>query len=115
VPVNINLFLFDEDGNWICSVGNYKETRTKPIKKSGLYGSKCTIPGDLLNSGKHTISVSAIRNAIDITVSIPHCVGFETVDDQRVCSAYTKWGGIIKPDFEWQSERIGNAETTENG
>jgi lipopolysaccharide transport system ATP-binding protein len=114
-PVNVSLFLFDEKGNWICSVGNYKETKSKPIIGSGLYRSKCTIPGNLLNSGKHTITVVMVTNLSDMTLTIPQCVAFETVDDDRVHSKYSKWAGIIKPDFYWQSDRLGDVETKKHG
>lgn len=110
VPVNACFWLFDEHNNWICAVGNFKETRAKAINESGLYTSKCTIPGNLLNSGRHTITVELARNLAEIEAHIPHCVAFETVDDQRIYSAYSKWGGIIKPEFEWESRRVGNIE-----
>lgn len=110
LPVNVDFWLFDEHQNWICGVGNFKETRTKPVNKSGRYRSKCTIPGNLLNSGKHIITVNASTNLSDTELTIPHCVAFETVDDDRPHSAYSKWGGIIKPDFEWESEKIGDIE-----
>lgn len=110
VPVNVDFWLFDEQGNWICGSGNYKETMKKAIKKRGTYSSKCTITANLLNSGKHTITIHGLANISDIEVTIPHCVAFETVEDQRLGSSYSKWGGIIKPDFEWQSERIRDVE-----
>lgn len=115
IPVNVGYAVFDERVNLIFGSGNFKETRARPIKKSGIYRSKCTIPGNLLNSGRHTLSVGAAINLSDDQVNIPHCVAFETVDDQRFHSAYSKWGGIIKPDFDWQSERINDVETTKNG
>lgn len=110
VPVNVGFWLFDERSNWICAAHNYKETRRMPIKKNGLYRSKCTIPGNLLNSGKHTITVQGATNLSDVEAHISECAAFETVDDQRAHSYYTKAGGIIKPDFEWKSERIAEVE-----
>ncbi|MFC2022210.1 hypothetical protein ACFLTR_03250, partial [Chloroflexota bacterium] len=115
VPVNVSYGLLDENNNVIFSVINNKETRKKPINKRGLYSSKCTIPGNLLNSGKHTLNVGVFRNTMEVDLSVHHCVAFETVDDQRVHSAYGKWSGIIKPDFDWESERIGDVAKTRNG
>jgi len=112
VPVNIAFSLYDEDDNWICAVANHKETISKPIRKTGLYRSQCIIPGNFLNSGRHTVTVTMARNLSDLEARVPHCAAFETVDDQRVHSAYSKWGGIIKPEFEWQSERIEDADDT---
>ena len=112
VPVNIGFFLYDKEGNWICAVINHKETKTKAIHKSGLYRSRCVIPGNLLNSGRHTITIEFVANLSDVEARVPHCAAFETVDDHRVHSAYSRWGGIIKPEFEWQSTRLGNVEKT---
>ena len=112
VPVNMGFFLYDKDDNWICAVGNYKETKTKPICKSGLYRSRCIIPGDFLNSGRHTITIEFVANLSDVEARVPHCAAFETVDDHRIHSAYSRWGGIVKPEFEWQSERVGDADVT---
>jgi lipopolysaccharide transport system ATP-binding protein len=106
VPVNMAFWLFDEQGNCICSVGNYQETKLKPIVESGLYRSVCTIPGNLLNSGKHTITVELIKNLLELEKQIPQCVAFETVDDHRTHSGYSKWVGIIKPEFDWESSRL---------
>jgi len=106
VPVNINLWLFDEQDHCICVVGNYKETRVKPISERGLYRSRCIIPENLLNSGRHTLGVEIVTNLSDIEVRILHCIAFETVDDHRIHSAYSKWAGIIKPEFDWQSRKL---------
>ena len=110
VPINMGFWLFDEKENWICGVGNYTETKRKAINKHGPYRSRCTIPGNLLNSGRYTLTVEIIRNRADSEIRIPHCVAFETVDDHRVHSRYSKWGGIIKPDFEWQTESFTDEE-----
>ena len=114
-PINIGFRLYDENDNWICSVGNYTETRDKTIRESGLYRSVCTIPANLLNSGKHTISPSLNANLTDSQTMVQHCVAFETVDDHRIHTRYDKWGGIIKPDFGWNSEIIESVESTING
>ncbi|MCK4598734.1 ABC transporter ATP-binding protein [Candidatus Bipolaricaulota bacterium] len=108
IPVNVGFSLLDKEDNWVCAVGNYEETRSKPIRKSGLYRSKCTIPGNLLNSGRHSITVTAVRNLTDLQVRISHCVAFEAVDDRRVHPYSGRWGGIIKPEFEWHSEKVGD-------
>jgi len=112
VPVNTLFWLFDEQNNWICSVGNFKETLSKPIDKRGLYRSRCIIPGNLLNSGKYSIAAHFSRHLADLELHIEHCVTFETVDNDRAHSKYGKWSGIIKPDFEWKSEKIGDVERT---
>lgn len=109
IRVNVGFSLFDEHGNRICGVGNYKEV-VEPIREKGLYKSKCTIPGNLLNSGRHTITVEGYLNVSDHRINVHHCIGFETVDDQRMHSTYVKWAGIIKPEFKWESERVGNLE-----
>lgn len=102
-------WLYDENGIFICGVGNLSETRDKPIEKRGLYSSICIIPRYLLNNGKHTISLEVdINGGIYREVHIPHCVTFETIDDDRLHPTYGKWGEIIKPDFEWQTEKIGD-------
>ena len=114
-PINIGFRLYDENDNWICSVGNYTETRDKSIREPGLYRSVCTIPANLLNAGKHTISPSLNANLTDSQAMVQHCVAFETVDDHRIHTRYDKWGGIIKPDFGWNSEKIESVESTFNG
>ena len=111
-PINIGFRLHDEAGNWICTVGNYTETRAKSIRQPGLYKSVCVIPGNLLNAGKHTISPSLNANLADNQAFIQHCVAFETVDDARISAHYTRWSGIIKPEFDWQTKRIDRVHET---
>ena len=107
VPINPGLWLFDEQNNWICAVGNYEETAKQQISAKGVYRSRCIIPGHLLNSGRHTLTVEMAANLSDAEACVQHCVGFETVDDQRIHSRYSRWSGIIKPRFDWKTEKTG--------
>jgi lipopolysaccharide transport system ATP-binding protein len=108
-PMYIALRIFDEKENFICTVCNFTEIKKKPITKRGLYRSRCTIPGNLLNSGRHTLTVEMLRSLIESEAMIHHCAAFETVDDHSALTFY-KWGGIIKPDFEWHTENISDDE-----
>ena len=65
-----------------------------------------------MNDGRHIIGVELVKNLSDLEARILHCVAFKTVDDHRIHSAYGKWGGSMKPEFEWKSERIGDVERT---
>lgn len=104
-PMYMALRIFDEKENYICTVCNYTEIKDKPISKRGVYRSRCIIPGNLLNSGRHTITIQMLRSLTEEEAMIHHCAAFETVDDHPLITFY-KWAGIIKPDFEWHTESI---------
>ena len=109
VPINVALGLWDENDTQICAVVNFRETQRRSIDRRGVYRTTCVIPGGLLNAGKHWMSAALFANTADTQVNLEHCVGFETIDNNRVHHKFEKWAGIIKPEFEWQSERIGGS------
>jgi lipopolysaccharide transport system ATP-binding protein len=114
-PMNITLQILDERDTMICRVGNYRATSSDPIKRKGLYRSRCVIPKNFLNGGKHTLTVNVLSNFRDERVLLPHCLGFKTVDDDRFYPLDGGWPGIVKPDFAWSDERIGSASTEPRG
>ena len=109
VPVNANLHLFDQKNNHICSVANYSETRSNPIKKRGLYRSRCVIPGHFLNSGPHTIEPILTVDGKGRQVHVRDRVAFETLDEEQLVLSRGQWRGIVKPDFHWVTEKIGES------
>lgn len=112
-PGNVGIWLFDSQGIAICSVRNTSNVTERSLVEKGLYRANCTIPGNLLNSGRHTVTVCAYGDVFPHPITgaplfegeIPQCVSFETIDDQGDRSAFDHRPGVIKPDFTWDTSK----------
>jgi lipopolysaccharide transport system ATP-binding protein len=119
LPVNVGIWLFDNQGQSICSSGNIENARARTETMPGLYRSSCTIPGGLLNSGRHSITVglysdvslNPLNGTRQLVLDLPQCVSFETVDDDSFQTNYDNWAGAIKPNFPWKTTFTLDAET----
>lgn len=111
---NVGVWLFDGQGAAICSVRNADNVIAGSLTERGLYKTDCTIPGNLLNAGRHSITLGGYTDVYPhpatgyplMEIDIPQCVGFETVDDQGDRSAFDHRPGIIKPTFDWQTSLV---------
>ncbi|MBK8781556.1 MAG: ABC transporter ATP-binding protein [Anaerolineales bacterium] len=74
------------------------------VYEPGLYKSVCTIPGHLLNEGKHTISALVIQNKSNVLIREKR-ITFNVHDDGLSRSGYTGgWIGAVRPLLDWDIE-----------
>lgn len=78
-----------------------------------LIRTKCTIPGNLLNSGLHKFLLLIHRNTTKIIYRLDDALTFEVIDmGERAGTWYGKEPGAVHPLLMWQTEQISppNAE-----
>lgn len=74
---------------------------------AGLLRTVCHIPGDFLNDGLHRIDLVISRNHIPV-IKESEALLFQ-VQDGSVAERggwYGKWPGVIRPMFEWETNRL---------
>ena len=73
---------------------------------AGLYRSVCLIPGNLLNSGLHRISLTVIQEE-SIIHQLGDALSFEVFDfGKREAAWYEKFPGAVHPKLEWDTEYV---------
>jgi lipopolysaccharide transport system ATP-binding protein len=74
---------------------------------SGSEVATCLIPGDLLNDGRHSVTVMIVRNENELIVREEQAVAFDVEDEPSLRGAwYGSWPGVVRPRLEWKSERL---------
>lgn len=73
---------------------------------SGIYLSRCRIPGDFLNEGSYLISVSADVPFIEVFFVEDTALAFQVNQTGGVSGRYPeRWPGIVCPRLEWHVNR----------
>ncbi|MFH1221343.1 MAG: ABC transporter ATP-binding protein [Candidatus Eisenbacteria bacterium] len=80
-----------------------------PDRASGVYASRCTIPGGFLNTGQYTITLGVDIPTVESILFIDNIVSFDveiagdiggTTSDRRL--------GVVCPCFPWKVESLGS-------
>ncbi len=75
---------------------------------AGLFRSVCHIPGNLLNSGFHRITLLLIRGNKAASYRLDEAIGFEVIDNnERKFAWYGREPGVLQPVLNWTTEYIG--------
>jgi lipopolysaccharide transport system ATP-binding protein len=73
----------------------------------GLFRSICHVPGKLLNSGMHRISLLIVKNQSSIIYRHENLLSFEVVDAAETRGAwYGKRAGVVRPMLEWTTVSV---------
>ena len=74
----------------------------------GLFRTSCTIPGNFLNDGPHSISIFINRMAAsEIILNIRDVLSFIVQDTGAMRKEYTgAWLGAVRPRLDWQTVRL---------
>jgi lipopolysaccharide transport system ATP-binding protein len=98
----VSLLLHDSAGVLVFDTSNHAAAPAEP----GLYRETCVVPGDLLNAGRYTLSV-ALHSDDEVSCELPNLIGFDLLDSDRDRRGwYGEWKGILRPRFDWGSERL---------
>ena len=79
------------------------------FRDSGVYRSKCKVPGNLLQPGNYLISISADIPFIEVLFQSENLLSFQILQIGGVSGRYLeRWPGIICPDLEWEINKVKN-------
>ena len=101
--LNVAISVHNESGVLAFASGNEAEASMP----AGTYRTTGRIPGDLLNDGRHFISVMLIRDDANVEISIDHALVFQVDDNLHMRGAwYGHWPGVVRPHLSWSTERL---------
>jgi lipopolysaccharide transport system ATP-binding protein len=79
---------------------------------TGLFRSTCHIPGNLLNSGVHRISLLVVQNEDTVIYTHDDIISFDVADlSPRQGAWYGKEPGVVSPVMEWKTEHLDDRVT----
>jgi len=103
-----SLHLLDEnDVHVFSSLSNTADNKLHDIPlEPGLYRSACTIPGNLLNNGRYTVSLKGLSGWRD-SFMVERVLTIEAIDDGLLKRDYAgSLGGVVRPQLSWESHRL---------
>jgi len=71
---------------------------------AGLYRSVCTIPPNLLNESRYSVSIFIVANMAQHEVIANHVIAFHTYDGNPEREYHGTVMGVVRPRLDWQTE-----------
>jgi hypothetical protein len=108
VHLHTTLHVYNDQGIIAFTTGAGPDPDLHVRPRSGLYRSVCHIPGELLNSGFHRVSLLLVRGNSAATYTLDEAIGFEVLDNtERKFAWYGKEPGVLSPQLVWSTEFLG--------
>ncbi len=104
--VRIALRLIAGDGTVVfTSTDNSDGLWDLKPRSAGSYVSRCEIPGNFLNEGLYSLTVSADIPFVDVLFFEEHVLSFQVVQSGGVSGRFPeRWPGVICPKLLWRVE-----------
>ena len=112
--LNVDLQLHNEQGILVFQAGPSETSgwlgRPYPV---GLFRDACYVPGDLLNSGVHQVTIQVIRDGGVLLHREADALVFEVRDaiDKRA-GWFGSWDGAVRPILDWTTDLVAAGEPT---
>jgi hypothetical protein len=105
LQLNVCVFLYNEDGTLVFS----SDTRVVDAGE-GMFRSLCHIPGDLLNAGTHSVTVTVVRDEAHTLLEAGEAVVFDIEDSTYGRGSwYDRWPGAVRPMLRWETVPAGDS------
>ncbi len=106
--LSLILSVFDRENRLAFSTAPAAETSWggEPLP-FGLFRSRCSVPGDLLNSGPHTVSLRVVEDRTRRLYEHDALLAFEVVEDLKARPGW--WGmhlGVVRPQLQWETKFV---------
>lgn len=99
--LSVSVVIYTQDDQCVLSTGSGAASRD-----AGAYQAVCFIPGGFLNDETYRLRVFLIADDSRAIVDQDHLVTFQLHDVPRQGNWFGKWIGVVRPTFEWRTERV---------
>lgn len=100
--------LLAEDGTIVfTSTDNNDDNWNGRLRRPGIYESSCLIPGNFLNSGLYSVTITADVPFVETLVHEESSLSFFVEQTGGISGRYPeKWAGVVCPMLEWEVEHL---------
>ena len=107
-PLRIVIKVATADGTTVfLARDNYRSRWETDSRQPGSYSSRCHVPGELLNAGSYTLTVSAEVPFVTVLFREEDVVRIVIERTGGVGGGYAEsWPGIICPPLQWDVRRV---------
>src|SRR3989441_2246269 len=106
--LNLTMHLFNIEGAYIFASASQPRRRPR-----GLIREVVKIPANLLNDGVYVVSAQVVQDTSTTLYLLPEVLVFEVLDSIRQGAWFGKWPGVIRPELEWISGKVLEAESAQ--
>jgi lipopolysaccharide transport system ATP-binding protein len=99
--LSVGVVIYTQDDQCVLSTGSSAASRD-----AGAHQAVCFIPGGFLNDETYRLRVLLVADGPRVIVDKDHLVTFQLHDVPRKSNWFGKWIGVVRPTFEWRTERI---------
>jgi lipopolysaccharide transport system ATP-binding protein len=109
-PMRVFFVLSTVEGDDVfTSVDSSSTNWGNNFRDSGVYRSKCKVPGNLLQPGNYLIRIGADIPFIEVLFQSENLLSFQILQIGGVSGRYLeRWSGIICPELEWKINKVKN-------
>ena len=111
-----SIHLHEKSGVSVCASANFPSLNLgtddwwdKP-QPPGLYRCVCTVPGNLLNESRYSVSVFIATNMARHDVVLHHAISFRTHDHNPRREYRGTLVGVVRPLLDWKTEYLQSPE-----
>lgn len=113
VQINFGLVLRNSTGIEVFGSVNFPSASIEPDPWSGrrfptgVFRTSCTLPANLLNDGRYSVSVFAVNVPDQREIVCGDVVTFHAHDTGRMRAEYGGiWTGVVRPRLHWRTRRV---------
>jgi lipopolysaccharide transport system ATP-binding protein len=116
VKAGATILVWNQEGTLILSsLSNHDSTWHGKVRPQGLFKSICKFPGNLLNNGRHAISVLLWKDNYIASAHEDEVLHFEVHESAGgirgdYISGDNDWGGAVRVLLDWKTEYLGKNE-----
>jgi lipopolysaccharide transport system ATP-binding protein len=99
--LNVAVVIYTQDDQCVLSTGSGAASRD-----AGAHQAVCFIPGGFLNDETYRLRVFLVADGSRVIADRDHLVTFQLHDVPRKGNWFGKRIGVVRPTFEWRTERI---------
>jgi lipopolysaccharide transport system ATP-binding protein len=108
-PINnlrIGFFMQNSEGIPICGSTDFNSNRASKTEP-GVYLSRCSFPGYILNTGAYIIQLGAdYTSSLANPILTPFCLGFSIEDTEGHGAESHKLPGLLRPKLNWDFQEL---------
>jgi lipopolysaccharide transport system ATP-binding protein len=99
--------LVNQDGLTVFSSYPVIDGRIATSVTTGRHRATCEIPGDLLNDGRYTLNLIAVKDCSRALWKLDSILSFEVLDTPELRGGYFgPWAGATRPLLSWSTHQL---------
>jgi lipopolysaccharide transport system ATP-binding protein len=106
--LNLSLSIFNFEDVYVLSSPSITDKQWfQHSHPTGIYRSRCIVPGGLLNQGRYNVTILLVENGRHIITQQDRIVSIDMVDLGVNRGGYFGyWGGVVRPMLQWNTDRL---------